>query len=80
MGRGNGSIEMVWRCPKCGRTFREHVFETSTALGGPICNTCAVELVWVAVEAGRAVIAKNVWLAMEDEEELMAEYFEDEED
>lgn len=65
MNRGKDSFEMVWRCPKCGRVFREHVFEAATGEGGPICNHCAVELVWVAAEKDRSAAAKNERLSMD---------------
>lgn len=74
------ATEMVWRCPKCGRIFREHVFEACTSMSGPTCNTCAVPLVWVAVESGRAVIGKQEWLGIEKEEDLVAEILEDEDE
>ena len=77
MARDAGSIEMVWRCPKCGRVFHEHVFEACTSMSGPICNACAVSLVWVAVAAGGAVIGKDRWLGREPKEEDAEESFED---
>lgn len=79
MTRGAGTVKMVWRCPKCGRIFREHVFEACTSMSGPVCNTCAAPLVWVAVESGRAVIEKRKWLEMESEEDAAVEFLEDEE-
>lgn len=79
MARHSPAAGMVWRRPKCGRVFHEHVFEARTAMSGPMCNTCALPLFWAAVETGRAVIGKQEWLRMEDEEEARAESFEDEE-
>ena len=45
--------EMAWRCPKCGRTFRHHVFDCGTPAAGPMCNGCAVELEWAEVEVAQ---------------------------
>ncbi len=42
--------EAFWRCPKCGRTFRDHVFCPTTPASGPTCNACCVGLEWVEVE------------------------------
>lgn len=42
--------EGVWKCPKCARIYREHVFESFTPSAGPICNTCCEILEWVEVE------------------------------
>ena len=44
---------MAWRCPKCGRTFRHHVFDCGTPAAGPMCNGCAVELEWAEVEVAQ---------------------------
>lgn len=79
MTRHSPAAGMVWRCPKCGRIHREHVFEACTAMSGPMCNTRALPLFWAAVETGRAAIGKQEWLRMEDEEEARAESLEDEE-
>jgi hypothetical protein len=78
MTKYSPAVEMVWRCPKCRRIYREHVFEACTAMSGPTCNTCALPLVWAAVEAGRAVIGKREWLRMEAGEDARAESLEDE--
>ena len=80
MERKFRTTEMVWRCPKCGRIYRGHVFEAYTSMSGPTCNTCAVPLVWVAVESGRAVIGRQKWLEIEKEEDLVAESLEDEDE
>ena len=42
--------EMAWRCPRCGRIFRHHVFAYTTLATGPMCNACCVELEWAEVE------------------------------
>ncbi len=41
----------VWVCPKCKRTFREHVFSEATTMSGPICNACCVQLELAARES-----------------------------
>jgi len=40
----------VWQCPKCERTFREHVFGEGTYGSGPICNVCCAPLVLMREE------------------------------
>lgn len=44
--------QKAWRCPKCGRTFRQHVIAGCTYASGPVCNKCAVELEWTDSDAG----------------------------
>ncbi len=42
-----GKIQLAWRCPRCGRIYRQHVFSPSTPASGPMCNACCVALEWV---------------------------------
>lgn len=77
MARNLRAFEMVWRCPKCGRIFREHVFEACTSMSGPVCNSCGVSLVWIAVESGKSVFGKKEWLWADEEEDVPEELFED---
>ncbi|MBI2176867.1 MAG: hypothetical protein HYY66_04065 [Candidatus Tectomicrobia bacterium] len=77
MTRHSPAAGMAWRRPKCGRICRGPVFEACTAMSGPMCDTCVLPLFWAAVETGRAVIGKQEWLRMEDEEEARAESLED---
>jgi len=44
--------QKAWRCPKCGRTFRQHVIAECTHASGPVCNKCAVELEWMDTDVG----------------------------
>ena len=42
--------QYIWICPKCRHQFQGHVFDEGTFGSGPICNTCCVELEFLAVE------------------------------
>jgi hypothetical protein len=45
-------IQKAWRCPKCGRIFRQHVIAGCTYASGPVCNKCTVDLEWADSDAG----------------------------
>ena len=42
--------QYIWICPTCRHQFQGHVFDEGTYGSGPICNTCCVELEFLAVE------------------------------